>query len=82
MSLRSTNELNEALKRITTLEMVQHKHATALSHVGKMHDKLETIKDKEAELHEIVLKLSNGQTLSPAQASIVAEEKSNTMKVW
>jgi hypothetical protein len=81
MSLRSTNDLNEALKRITALETVQHKHATALSHMGKMHDELETIKDKEAELCEIVLRLLSGQTLSPAQASVVAKEKSNTTKV-
>jgi len=57
-----------------------------LSHVAKMHDELEEIKDeeikeKEAELREIVLKLSAGQVLSPVEATIVAEQKSNTMKV-
>ena len=81
MSLRSANELNEVLKRVITLEATQSKHRTALSHVAKMHDDLEELKEKEAELREIVLKLSTGQALSPAQATVVAEQKSNTTKV-
>ena len=69
------------LKRVAVLETILGKHSTALSHVAKMHDELEEIKEKEAELREIVLKLSAGQVLSPVQATVVAEQKSNTMKV-
>jgi len=81
VSLRSSLEHNEVLKRVAVLETILGKHSTALSHVAKMHDELEEIKEKEAELREIVLKLSAGQVLSPVEATIVAEQKSNTMKV-
>jgi peptidoglycan hydrolase CwlO-like protein len=63
------------------LEIVQQEHANALVHIAELHDDVQELKEKQTELHTIVIKLSAGQALSPAEAKKVTDENNNTVKV-
>jgi hypothetical protein len=80
-SLRSDDQFKALLKRLAELELVQQEHVDALAHVAELHDDVQELKEKETELRTIVVKLSAGQALSPAESKKVTEESSNTIKV-
>ena len=80
-SLRSDDQLKVLLKRMAELEIVQQEHANALVHIAELHDDVQELKEKQTELHTIVIKLSAGQALSPAEAKKVTDENNNTVKV-